>query len=104
RIDGIYGATKLSNHACRGISAEPAPTGSGEIKLPSPATSTRAFGKVARMRRSALDFVGGTRSMSLTQLSVVLAAASQPQLADFGATRFIQLYLYAHRVYGLEPG
>jgi SagB-type dehydrogenase family enzyme len=105
RIDGIHGATKLSKSACRGISpAEPAPTGSGEITLPPAASSTRAFGEVARMRRSALDFVGGTQSMSFTQLSAILAAAIQPQLADFAATRFIQLYLYVHRVYGLEPG
>jgi SagB-type dehydrogenase family enzyme len=105
RIDGIHGATKLSESACRGISpAEPAPTGSGEITLPPAASSTRAFGEVARMRRSALDFVGGTQSMSFTQLSAVLAAAIQPQFADFAATRFIQLYLYVHRVYGLEPG
>ena len=105
RIDGIHGATKLSKSACRGISpAEPAPTGSGEITLPPAASSTRAFGEVARMRRSALDFVGGTQSMSFTQLSAILAAAIQPQFADFAATRFIQLYLYVHRVYGLEPG
>ena len=105
RIDGIHGATKLSKSACRGISpAEPAPTGSGEITLPPAASSTRAFGEVARMRRSALDFIGGTQSMSFTQLSAVLAAAIQPQFADFAATRFIQLYLYVHRVYGLEPG
>ena len=105
RIDGIHGATKLSKSACRGISpAEPAPTGSGEITVPPAASSTRAFGEVARMRRSALDFVGGTQSMSFTQLSAILAAAIQPQLADFAATRFIQLYLYVHRVYGLEPG
>jgi hypothetical protein len=50
----------------RGISAaDPAPTGSGEIKLASPAWSRGAFGEVARMRRSALDFLGGTQSMSL---------------------------------------
>jgi len=105
RIDGIHGATKLSKSACRGISpAEPAPTGSGEITLPPAASSTRAFGEVARMRRSALDFVGGTQSISFTQLSAVLAAAIQPQLADFAATHFIQLYLYVHRVSGLEPG
>ena len=41
--------------------------------------------------------------MSLTQLSAILAAASQPLLADFARARFIQLYLYAHRVCGLEP-
>ena len=76
-IDGIHGATKLSEGACRGISpAEPAPTGSGEIKLPPPASSQRTFGEVARTRRSALDFLGGMQSMSLTQLSAILAATS----------------------------
>jgi SagB-type dehydrogenase family enzyme len=105
RIDQIHGATKLSKRVCRGISpAEPAPMGSGEIKLLPAASLTRAFGEVVRMRRSALDFVGGTRSMSLTQLSAIPFAATRPFFADFAGARFIQLYLYAHRVDGLQPG
>jgi len=104
RIDEIHNATKLSNHA-RGISsADPASPGSGEIQLPPPASSRRSFGEVVRIRRSALDFRGGTQSMSLTQLSAVLAATSQPFYADFAGARFVQLYLYSHRVDGLEPG
>jgi len=104
-IEAIHGATKLSQPAGRDISpAEPAPTGSGEIKLPPPASSSRPFGEVARMRRSALDFVGGAKSMSLTQLSAILASAGQPRTADFANARFIQLYLYAHRVAGLPSG
>jgi SagB-type dehydrogenase family enzyme len=59
---------------------------------------------VARTRRSALDFQGGTRSLSLAQLSAILAAATQPLLADFAAARHIQLYLYAHRIEGLAAG
>jgi SagB-type dehydrogenase family enzyme len=59
---------------------------------------------VARKRRSALDFVGGARSISMAQLSAILAATARPFFADFAATRFVQLYLYAHRVDGLEPG
>ena len=102
-IDRIHAATKLSNCAHRGISvAEPTPTGCGEIKLPPPASSMRTFGEVARLRRSALDFLGGTQSMSLTQLSAILAAASRPFFADFAGAPFIQLYLYAHRVEGLQ--
>ena len=104
QIDEIHGATKLSDLASRVSAAESAPTGSGEIKLPPPASSKLAFGEVVRARRSALDFLGGTRSMSLSQLSGILAAASQPFSADFAGARFIQLYLYAHRVDGLEPG
>ena len=78
RIDRIHAATKLSNFARRGISvAEPTPTGCGEIKLPPPAGSRRTFGEVARLRRSALDFRGGMQSMSLTQLSAILAVASR---------------------------
>lgn len=105
RIDGIHEATKLSQRACRRIStADPAPTGSGEVNLPPPASSRRAFGEVARMRRSALDFLGGMQLMSLTQLSAIVAAATRPLFADFAGGHFIQLYLYAHRVEELEPG
>jgi SagB-type dehydrogenase family enzyme len=64
----------------------------------------RAFGEVARLRRSALDFLGGTQSMSLMQLSTILDAASRRMFADFAGAPFIQLYLYAHRVDGLQPG
>jgi len=105
RIDGIHGATKLGKGAWRGTSAaEPPPTGCGEIKLPPPASSRRTFGEVARMRRSALDFMGGMQSMSLTQLSAILAVTGRPFFADFAGARFIQIYLYTHRVNGLQPG
>lgn len=104
-IDGIHGATKLSSHAWSGIAAaEPAPHGAGAIQLPAPAASRRAFGEVARRRRSALDFLGGTTAMSLPQLSAILAVTSRPLLADFAEARFLQLYLYAHRIDGLPPG
>ena len=42
--------------------------------------------------------------MSLTQLSAILTVASRPSLADFAGARFIQLYLYVHRIDGLPPG
>ena len=104
-IDSIHSATKRSRSGSSGTSfVESASTGSGEIKLRSPASSTRSFGEVARMRRSALDFLGGKRSMSLAELSAILATTAQPLSADFAGTRFIQLYLYAHRVDGLQPG
>ena len=56
------------------------------------------------MRRSALDFRGGTDSMSVAQLSAILSVTAQPFSADFGGTPFVQLYLYVHRIQGLEPG
>ena len=56
------------------------------------------------MRRSALDFLGGMQSMSLPQLSAILATTTQPFSADFAGARFIQLYLYVHRIDGLQPG
>jgi len=104
-IDDIHNATKLSQQPWHILSpAEPPSTGSGEIKLPPPASSKRAFGDVVRNRRSALDFAGGTQSISLAQLSAILAATTHPFHADFASVRFIQLYLYVHRVHGLEPG
>jgi SagB-type dehydrogenase family enzyme len=42
--------------------------------------------------------------MSLTQLSAILATASQRLFSDFAGAPFIQLHLYAHRVDGLQPG
>ena len=93
RIDAIHAATKVIVSSA----VEPAPTGSGEIELPAPAMSDRPFGEIARTRRSALDFVGGTRSMSFSQLSAVLEAARP-------LPSFVQLYLFVHRVDGLEPG
>jgi SagB-type dehydrogenase family enzyme len=100
QIEEIHEATKLSSSG----PVEAAPIGAGNIQLPPPASSTRPFGEVVRKRRSALDFVGGLQSMSLAELSAILAAASQPLFADFATARFIQLYLYVHRVDGLEPG
>jgi SagB-type dehydrogenase family enzyme len=104
-IDSLHFATKQSSSGtCRTSFEEPAPTGSGEIELPPPASSTRSFGKVSRMRRSALDFIGGEQSVTLAELSAILAQTAQPLSADFAGTRFFQLYLYAHRVDGLQPG
>jgi SagB-type dehydrogenase family enzyme len=104
RIDEIHGATKLSASASGISTGDSAPTGAGEIKLPPPASSRRSFGDVARTRRSALDFLGGAKSISLTQLSAILVAASQPFSADFAGACFTQLYLYSHRVDGQQPG
>jgi SagB-type dehydrogenase family enzyme len=44
------------------------------------------------------------RSISFAQLSAMLSVASRPFASDFAAARLIQLYLYAHRVDGLQPG
>jgi len=103
-IDSIHASTKLARRNGGIREAEPAPQGSGGIKLPPPASATRPFGEVVRTRRSALDFRGGALSMSLAQLSTILDAAARPFFADFAGTRFVQLYLYVHLVDGLEAG
>ncbi len=102
QIEEMHAATKLITVA--ESSADNAAQGCGEIQLPSPAKSARPFGEVVRSRRSALDFRGGGESMSLAQLSAILAVTLRPFSADFGESRFVQLYLYCHRVDGLEPG
>ncbi len=107
RMESIYAATKRGREAAAIGPSEPGPSGCGGIRLPAPAPSVRAFGEVARTRRSALDFRGGEESMSLAQLAALLAATAQPFGADFSESaegRFVQLYLYAHRVEGLAPG
>lgn len=105
RIEAIHTATKFSRQGRRSSSAaEPSPTGAGEIRLPSAASSQRSFGEVARKRRSALNFHGGMHSISLAQLSAILSVASRPFSSDFSSACFVQLYLYVHRVDGLHPG
>jgi SagB-type dehydrogenase family enzyme len=100
QIDEIHEATKFRVDSLTSDS----PASQGSVLEPPPRSSTRPFGEVVRMRRSALDFLGGTKSMSLTQLWALLAAANQPLTVDFADARFIQLYLYVHRVSGLQPG
>jgi SagB-type dehydrogenase family enzyme len=104
-IEEIHFATKQprGESIARSIAERPL-AGSGEISLPPPASSTRSFGEVVRKRRSALDFIGGAKSISRAELSAILACATQPLSADFAAVPFIQLDLYAHRVDGLPPG
>jgi SagB-type dehydrogenase family enzyme len=101
-IENIHAATKLAGEFIQ--NAEPARSGSGEIVPPPPASPAKAFGEAARGRRSALDFEGGPASMSLAQLSAILAATAPPLVADFASSRLVQLYLYAHRIDGLPAG
>ena len=101
-IDAIHAATKYSSST--GPVRTSSEDGGGEITLPQPASSRLPFGEVARMRRSALDFRGGNALMSLTQLSAIVGVAARPFSADFARPRFIQLYLYVHRVDELPTG
>ncbi len=56
------------------------------------------FGEVVRRRRSALDFRGGSETISYEQLMTLLESATRP------SENFVQLYLYVHRVSKLAPG
>ncbi len=103
-IEGFHAATKRVGVLNASGDERRMPDCNGEEKLPPASTSARPFGEVARSRRSALDFRGGSLSMTMAQLSAILAAATPPLAADFAETPFIQLYLYAHRVDGLPPG
>lgn len=77
----------------------PAPVSASEgIALPEPARCERPFAESVRGRRSALDFIGGSRPISFAQLSALLASTT---LGEHGR---LELYLYAHRVTGLDPG
>lgn len=90
-IEGAHAATQWNGRCAE---YEPAMAGSGKIKLPPPAISTRGFGEVSRSRRSAVDFVGNA-GMAFSQLSAMLGATG---------SRFVQLYLYVHQVEGLAAG
>ena len=93
-IEGIHLATKRGSIASSGTTTKSDPNGYGEIKLPSPAASSRGFGEVCPNTTLGTRLFGGTQSMSLAQLSAILAVTVQPLSADFAGTCFIQLYLY----------
>lgn len=103
RIEIIQAATKFASETPI-LTEQPKSNGRGEIKLPSPIFTSLSFGEVVRARRSALDFRGGEESICFKQLATLLASTGKPLFADFAAQRFVQLYLYVHRVEGLTPG
>lgn len=110
-IDAIHSASMLDVDC--GPVAQPAPVQSsqGEIELAALAESPEPFNEVVRRRRSALDFQGGNKTISFPQLSTLLDVATRPFAADFEgdlfgmpSARYIQLYLFIHRVDELERG
>jgi SagB-type dehydrogenase family enzyme len=103
-INSIHDASKLQHAPVHVPCADPAREGSGAILLPFPKSSARPFGEVVRGRRSALDFIGGHRTIPLAALSAILDGAQRPFQADFDGASLVQLYLYVHRVDDLEPG
>jgi SagB-type dehydrogenase family enzyme len=103
-IERIHTATKLSIESTIPSSGEPKVSGRGAVRLPPPVSTNHSFGDVVRARRSALDFRGGSESISLSQLATLLSSTKEPLCADFATTRFVHLYLYVHRVEDLAPG
>lgn len=110
-IDAIHLASKLETDDGPIPQPDAAPSGGGRIDLRAAAESGESFGLVTRRRRSALDFRGGSESISFEQLSTLLDAALRPFAADFEAdlfgappAHFVQLFLYVHRVRDLAPG
>jgi SagB-type dehydrogenase family enzyme len=104
-IERIHAATKLRTESnIPSLLCEPKISGRGEVSLPPRVSTNHSFGDVVRTRRSALDFKGGGASISLRQLAALLSATREPLFADFATHRYVHLYLYVHRVEGLEPG
>jgi SagB-type dehydrogenase family enzyme len=103
-IERIHAATKLLTGAAIPSLGQPKESGHGEISLPPHASTDRKFGDIVRTRRSALDFRGEEKCISLSQLATLLSSTKEPLFADFATARFVHLYLYVHRVAGLAPG
>jgi SagB-type dehydrogenase family enzyme len=103
-IERIHAVTKLNREATVASLGQLKSSGRGEISLPLPVSTSRNFGDIVRTRRSALDFTGGGKPISLSQLATLLSSTKEPLFADFATTRFVHLYLYVHRVEGLALG
>jgi SagB-type dehydrogenase family enzyme len=105
-IDRMHAATKLTRKIAQEGQRQarsPIPASSFPVRLPA-IHDFSAFGKIARTRRSALDFQRGDHAMPLSQLQTILSCATPPLSADFAGKRFLELYLYVHRIEDLEPG
>jgi SagB-type dehydrogenase family enzyme len=109
-IDAIHRAT---SHDGSSAIAQPAPRAGtrGSIALRPLEQSDTSFAVVSRRRRSALDFEGGWKQLRFEQLSTQLDVATRPFQADFegdlygtSPARYIELYLFVHRVNDLERG
>lgn len=96
-IDAVHQATKLSAPPPVQRAATPA-----AVAGHPPAGFEDSFGQVVRRRRSAQDFSGGSRAITLEQYRTLLAAAAQPLACDFEES--IELRAFVHRVDGLAPG
>jgi hypothetical protein len=103
-IERIHSATKLSTESTIPSLGAPKVSGRGQVSLPPPVSTNHGFGAIVRTRRSALDFKGGRESISFPQLATLLSATRERLFADFATHRYVHLYLYVHRVEGLEPG
>jgi SagB-type dehydrogenase family enzyme len=103
-IERIHIATKLTSESTIPSLNEPKVSGRGEVRLSPHISPNRSFGDVVRTRRSALDFKGGRESISVPQLVTLLSPTLEGFFADFATLRFVRLYLYVHRVEGLEQG
>ncbi|MBK5293130.1 MAG: SagB/ThcOx family dehydrogenase [Acidobacteriia bacterium] len=69
------------------------------VRLPAPRRADEMpFAVAVRQRRSALDFRGGGETITREQLETLLAVAAR----DGGG--FVELWVYVHRVDGVEPG
>lgn len=103
QIERIHRATKVIAPPLR-ETVELASIECQTITLPLGPPPPRSFGEIARMRRSALNFVGGALTLSFAQLSTLLATTTKCFSADFASARFVRLYMFAHRIQGVEPG
>jgi len=103
-IERVHAATKLNTEPTIASLDQPLVSGRGKVNLPSQVSTSHSFGEVVRARRSALDFKGGHESISFPQLATLLSTTRERLFADFATHRYVHLYLYVHRVEGLEPG
>ncbi|MBL8177697.1 MAG: SagB/ThcOx family dehydrogenase [Bryobacterales bacterium] len=109
-IDDVHAATRLLSFSPV-AQASAAVHRPGNIALAPIASSDLPFAEAVRRRRSALDFRGGSETISLEMFSRLLHAAARPFAADFegdlqgpAPAHYITLYAYVHRVDGLDAG
>ena len=109
-IDQVYEATRLADAADRSAPVKLMAKTDQQIPLGSESDGGNDFWHVVRTRRSGVGF-DGRSGITLGKLGTVLRRATvsiggdvMDYHPDRGGHFFVHLFLYVHRVAGLEPG
>ncbi len=99
----VRSVSSLWRRSCPRFAGQPRQKRSDDTKLPSPITTDFTFGEVVRGAPASTSEARGRVDLTLEARDSP-GSHRRPLIADFATLRFVQQYLYTHRVEELAPG